>query len=318
MLSSAGHAGFLPAAPCNISAILFVVRRLPLAAILALGAIFWPSPARALPWQQQSPTPAQVPAPQQAQPTPSPAPPQSSLGPYPLPPPLHSGPTIVIDPAHGGTDNGARGQSGEVEKDVVLIFARMLRSEFERQGYRVVMTRNDDSNPSYEDRAAVANGYRDAIFISLHVSSTGKTGTARAYSYQFAAPVGVFGPTGGAGSASPASAPAAGARGGGLILWDQAQQSFVEASHHFADVLQAQLAQKFSGSSAVSTRVAMRELRSVAAPAVAVEVSSVSVTDPNTLLVMGAPLAAAIARGVQALRPLGSSPGSASGQAGTK
>ncbi len=219
----------------------------------------------------------------------------------------------MIDPAHGGTDSGARGQSGEVEKDVVLIFARMLRSEFERQGYRVVMTRNDDSNPSYEDRAAVANGYRDAIFISLHVSSTGKTGTARAYSYQFAAPVAAFSPTGGAGSA-----PVAGARGGGLILWDQAQQSFVEASHHFADVLQAQLAQKFSGSPAVSTRVAMRELRSVAAPAVAVEVSSVSVTNPNTLLVMGAPLAAAIARGVQALRPLGSSPGNPSGQAGTK
>ena len=90
----------------------------------------------------------------------------------------------MINPAHGGTDNGARGQNGSVEKDVVLVFARMVRSEFERQGYRVVMTRNDDSNPSYEDRAAIANAYRDAIFISFHVSSTGQIGTARAYSYQ--------------------------------------------------------------------------------------------------------------------------------------
>jgi hypothetical protein len=103
-----------------------------------------------------------------------------------------------------------------------------------------------------------------------------------------------------------------------LVLWDQAQQPFVEASHRLADMLQVQLAQRFGGSPAVSTRIAVRELRSVAAPAVAVEVSSVSVGDPNTLLVMGAPLAASIVRGVQVLRPLGSSPGNSSAPAGTR
>jgi N-acetylmuramoyl-L-alanine amidase len=235
-----------------------------------------------------------------------------------MPPPLHVGPTIVINPAHGGTDNGARGQSGQVEKDVILIFARMLRSEFERQGYRVVMTRNDDSNPSYEDRAAIANGYRDSIFISIHISSTGKVGTARAYSYQFAAPLAAASISGGAGSALPSVTPTAATRVSSLVLWDQAQQPFVEASHRLADVLQVQLAQRFGGSPAVSTRIAVRELRSVAAPAVAVEVSSVSVGDPNTLLVMGAPLAASIVRGLQVLRPLGSSPGNSSAPAGTR
>ena len=65
---------------------------------------------------------------------------------------------------------------------MVLRFARQLRAEFERQGFRVVLTRNDDSNPSYEDRAATANAYHDAIFISLHVASTGKLGTAQTYS----------------------------------------------------------------------------------------------------------------------------------------
>jgi N-acetylmuramoyl-L-alanine amidase len=179
------------------------------------------------------------------------------------------------------------------------------------------MTRNDDSNPSYEDRAAVANGYRDAIFISLHVSSTGKMGTARAYSYPLAVPVAATSPAS-TGTGAPYGAQGVSARGGGLVLWDQAQQSFLEASHRLADVLQVQLAQKFGGSPAASTRVAVRELRSVAAPAVAVEVSSVSVSDPNKLLVMGAPLAAAIVRGVQAVRPLGSPPASSSAQAGTK
>ncbi|MFY9804709.1 MAG: N-acetylmuramoyl-L-alanine amidase [Candidatus Acidiferrales bacterium] len=297
------------------------MRHLILAAIFLLSVISVPSVAHEMAGQEQSQTPAQVPAPPPSQPAAPPAQPQAASGQNPAPPPapVHSGPVIVIDPAHGGTDNGARGQSGEVEKDVVLIFGRMLRSEFERQGYRVVMTRNDDSNPSYEDRAAVANAYRDSIFISLHVSSTGKVGTARAYTYQFAAPLAAAAsPAGGTGIAGPLNSPAFGARGNGLILWNQAQQSFVEISHHLGDVLQGQLAQRFSGSPAVSTRVAVRELRSVATPAVAVEVSSVSVTDPNNLLVMGAPLAAAIVRGVQTLRPLGSAAANSSGQAGAK
>src|SRR5580700_1021222 len=302
MLRSAPHARFLPAARCGISAILFAVRHPLLTFIVSLALIFWLSPPRATAWQEQSPTPAQAPAPPQ----------------NPMPPPLHLGPTIVINPAHGGTDNGARGQSGQVEKDVILIFARMLRSEFERQGYRVVMTRNDDSNPSYEDRAAIANGYRDSIFISIHISSTGKVGTARAYSYQFAAPLAMASISGGAGSALRPVTQTAGTRVTSLVPWDQAQQPFVEASHRLADILQVQLAERFGGSPAVSTRIAVRELRSVAAPAVAVEVSSVSVGDPNTLLVMGAPLAASIVRGVQVLRPLGSSPGNSSAPAGTR
>src|SRR5580700_2641207 len=307
MLRSAPHARFLPAARCGISAILFAVRHPLLTFILSLALIFWLSPPRARAWQEQSPTPSQAPPPQAQAP-------QTIPGQNPMPPPLHVGPTIVINPAHGGTDNGARGQSGQVEKDVILIFARMLRSEFERQGYRVVMTRNDDSNPSYEDRAAIANGYRDSILISMHVSSTGKVGTARAYSYQFAAPLAA----GGGGSALPPVTPTAATRVSSLVLCDQAQQPFVEVSHRLADMLQVQLAQRFGGSPAVSTRIAVRELRSVAAPAVAVEVSSVSVGDPNTLLVMGAPLAASIVRGVQVLRPLGSSPGNSSAPAGTR
>ena len=91
----------------------------------------------------------------------------------------------MLDPAHGGIDNGARGQNGVVEKDLVLLMARTARLALEREGFRVVMTRNDDSDPSYDDRAALANSYRDVIFVSFHISSTGALHTARAYFYQF-------------------------------------------------------------------------------------------------------------------------------------
>jgi N-acetylmuramoyl-L-alanine amidase len=224
------------------------------------------------------------------------SPPQTAVTPT-APPvaPVHVGPTIVINPAHGGTDNGAQGPNGIVEKDIVLRFARQARVEFERQGFRVVMTRNDDSNPSYEDRAAVANAYRDAIFITVHVASTGKIGTAHAYSYQYsnAAAAGNVNATGATIAEPPKS----------LVVWEEAQRPYLDASHRLADLTQAELAQRFAGSATTSTPFAIRELRSVSAPAIAVELSNISSSDPTVLGAMAAPFASALLRGVQLMRP---------------
>jgi N-acetylmuramoyl-L-alanine amidase len=112
---------------------------------------------------QQAPAPAPAPALNQPQtPAPQPHPNSAPASPSPLGPP----PVIILDPAHGGTNTGARGENGLVEKDLVLQIARTLQAQLENQGYRVLMTRTDDSNPSYDDRAAMANAYRDAIFIT--------------------------------------------------------------------------------------------------------------------------------------------------------
>lgn len=170
-----------------------------------------------------------------------------------------------------------------MEKDIVLLYARVVRVELERQGFRVLMTRNDDSGPSYDDRAAMANGHRDALFISFHISSTGTPGIARAYYYQFS---------------SANTQPA-----GSATLWEEAQRPFSDASRGYADVLSANLAQHFNGSPAASVAAAVRELRSVAALAVAVEISSVSVSDPNTLNSLAQPLATSVARSILAFRP---------------
>jgi len=253
---------------------------------------------------------------QQPPPTPppsSPAPPQApaSQVPTPIPtPPAHVGPIVVLDPGHGGTDTGARGQSGAIEKDVVLQYAMVVRGELESQGFRVVLTRTDDSNPSYDDRAAIANAYRDAVFVSLHVASSGTAGTARAYYYQFGSepsgsPAVTAGVTATSGTAAPPAAPtpapaAAAPTVPSLTVWELAQEPYEVTSHVLADALQAQLAQRFSGSPATPAGVAIRELRSVSEPAVAIEVSSVSVADPSSLQAMAAPLAVAIARGLQA------------------
>jgi N-acetylmuramoyl-L-alanine amidase len=212
---------------------------------------------------------------------------------------------VVLDPAHGGTDTGARGLNGGVEKDIVLQFARAARAELVRQGYRVVLTRDDDSNPSYDDRAAMANSYRDAIFINLHVSSTGTVGAARVYFYQFWTPLP---PSGTAVSSNPEkSAPqpialASTSAPTTLIPWDEAQRPYADASHRLADQLQAQLATVFTGSPGISMGVAERGLRSVTAPAVSIEISSVAAQNLASLSSMAAPLGVAVGKGLQSFR----------------
>jgi len=244
------------------SVMILRVRRLFACAALCLV----PLACVALQTGQQPSSPAQAPAPQADQPR-QPSTAQKVL------------PLIVLDPGHGGTDTGARGSGGTTEKDVVLQFARVARSEFERLGFRVVMTRSDDSDPSDDDRAAIANASANAIYLTIHAGSTGALGTARAYYGQF--------------SSSPAAS-----AGSSLVPWRHAQDSYSNASHRLADLIQVELDRQFSGSPASSTGAAVRDLRSVAAPAVAVEVSTMSVTDPTPLLAMAGPLAVALTRAV--------------------
>ena len=80
--------------------------------------------------------------------------------------------TIVIDPGHGGADEGAQGPAGTLEKDVTLNVARRLRTLLERRlGVRVVLTRTGDTVVALDRRAAVANNDRANLFISLHANS---------------------------------------------------------------------------------------------------------------------------------------------------
>ncbi len=80
---------------------------------------------------------------------------------------------IVIDPGHGGHDLGTTSPSGMHEKDLVLDISRRLRQLLEeRLAAEVVMTRNDDSFLSLEQRTAFANAERADLFLSIHVNSS--------------------------------------------------------------------------------------------------------------------------------------------------
>jgi len=189
---------------------------------------------------------------------------------------------VVLDPAHGGTDPGARGTGGIRESEIVLDFAIQVRRALELQGFQVVQTRQGNENPSFDDRSATANAQRGAVFVTLHISSTGLPGTARVYVNSQMAPV---------------------ADSNGLIPWDRAQAPFLGLSRTFGDLVQGFLAQRFKGSPETAETASVRQLRTTAAPAIAVELSSVTIEDRAELDRMAPGVADAIARGAAAFRP---------------
>jgi N-acetylmuramoyl-L-alanine amidase len=189
---------------------------------------------------------------------------------------------VVLDPAHGGTDTGARGTGGTRESEIVLQFAMQARKALEAQGFQVVQTRLGNENPSFDDRSALTNAQTGAVFVSLHVASTGLPGTVRVY----------------VNSNLPGAREA-----NGLVPWDRAQEPFLGLSQKLGDLVQGNLAQKFRGSPGTAQASAVRQLRTTAAPAIAVEISSVVIADRQDLDRMAPGVADAIARGVAAFRP---------------
>ncbi len=84
---------------------------------------------------------------------------------------LDTRPLIVLDPGHGGIDNGTQA-AGEMEKNLVLGFGLALRDRIEKSGkYRVVMTRTDDTFIPLNDRVKVARNASAALFVSIHADA---------------------------------------------------------------------------------------------------------------------------------------------------
>ena len=85
--------------------------------------------------------------------------------------------TVVIDAGHGGKDKG--GSWGKVyEKHLALDTAFRLERYLKKKGYRVVMTRSTDKYLTLGQRTKIANKYKDAIFVSVHINKASRSGAA--------------------------------------------------------------------------------------------------------------------------------------------
>lgn len=78
---------------------------------------------------------------------------------------------VVIDPGHGGEDEGCS-RAGVDEKDINLEIALRVESGLKELGYQVVMTRSIDEGVELDSRVDIAkSSYADA-YISIHQNAS--------------------------------------------------------------------------------------------------------------------------------------------------
>ena len=178
--------------------------------------------------------PAQLPTPQ----TPA------NPGTTPVP---SAAPLVLIDPAHGGSDSGAVLAPTLLEKDVTLAFARRLRQELTARGIAAALVRDGDSTFTTDQRAALANARRFALYLCFHGSSQGSG--LRIYT---------------------AMLPVAEDSSGPFTNWDAAQSASLSRSRWVQEQLVAALQKMgFPNRSLIAP---LRPLNNITIPAVAIEV----------------------------------------------
>jgi N-acetylmuramoyl-L-alanine amidase len=220
--------------------------------------------------QTTEPAPGQVPAAPPAAPTE--APPLLDLAP--------SGGlrTIVVDPGHGGSEAGAKGPGGTLEKDVTLAVARRLKGALEsRLGVRVILTRDGDTVSGLDERAALANNNKADLFVSLHANASVRPAVTGAEIFYLGvddyaeaaqrvalgerAPVPVFG---------------GGSRDIEVIPWELAQVRYIEQSAAFAQAVEASLRERVPMSPRALQPAPFRVLVGANMPAVLVEMGFIT------------------------------------------
>ena len=90
---------------------------------------------------------------------------------------------VVIDAGHGGYDRGGIPGQRVAEKVMNLDVAQRLRGVLQTSGYRVVMTRDSDVFVPLGTRVAIANSYRNAIFVCIHFNSATRAGASGIETY---------------------------------------------------------------------------------------------------------------------------------------
>lgn len=152
--------------------------------------------------------------------------------------------TIVIDPGHGGKDVGAVGPGGAMEKDLTLTVCRKLAAALgAKTGARIVLTREDDSVVSLDQRTAIANQYKADLFLSVHLNAAVVRGARGSETYFLSADASdeIAKKAAESENSSVSAAAAAPSSDLKLILWDLAQQSYLQESSRFATDIQEEM-----------------------------------------------------------------------------
>lgn len=194
--------------------------------------------------------------------------------------------TIVIDPGHGGPDEGARGPKGAAEKTIAMSVARRLKASLEgRLGVRAILTRDGDTPVGLDERAAVANNNKADLFISLHVNASVRPSASGAEVFYLS--LGDYGDE--AQRAASAPGEALPVFGGGtrdieVVPWRMAQARHFERSGEFAQLVETALRGRIPMSPRALVQAPLRVLVGANMPAVLVEMGFITNTEQEAQL----------------------------------
>ena len=199
-------------------------------------------------------------------------PPQSqTVPPTLLPSPISNKKVIVIDPGHGGTETGAKGSNGTLEKDVTMSIARKLKSIVESTGMRAILTRDGDQVVTLDDRTSKANNNKADLFVSIHANATIRGKARGAETYFLSAQAtddesrNIAAVENNAIGLTQAPALEDDLK---LILWDMAQTEFLTESSQLAEMIQQELNNTLSISNRGIKQAPFRVLTGATMPAV--------------------------------------------------
>jgi len=189
---------------------------------------------------------------------------------------------IVLDPGHGGSDDGARGPTGLLEKHVTLQVAQEAMRLIEQYlRLRVVLTRTDDSAVPLEMRASLANQAGGDLFISIHASGSFSQEPRGFQTFYLDAPQEAplplrddpraRGEPPRRGQAQRGTAPPLRS-----IVWEQAQVEFLDMSQVLARSLQKNLRAQLGDEEREAQGLPLLMLRWIRMPAALVDLGSLS------------------------------------------
>jgi N-acetylmuramoyl-L-alanine amidase len=210
--------------------------------------------------------------------------------------------TIVLDPGHGGKEVGAIGAGGLMEKDLTLAICRRLADALAaKTGARVVLTRDDDTLVSLEQRTAIANQYKADLFLSVHLNAAvvKEARGSETYFLSLEASDELARRAAEVENASQASAASSDLN---LILWDLAQQAYLDESSKFAQAIQEEMNAATGVSNRGVKQAPFKVLVGATMPAALVEVGFITNAEEEKKLLsteFQALMVDAIARAVQ-------------------
>jgi N-acetylmuramoyl-L-alanine amidase len=184
--------------------------------------------------------------------------------------------TVVLDPGHGGKDNGATGKTGLAEKHVALQICRLVQRRLELEAsVRVVLTRTEDVFLELAARTAVANERGDC-FVSVHLNSGPREGANGFEVY----------------SMSPRASDKAALAVSRFenqqatavelpedlepLLWDMAQNNYLNESAFFAETLVSALSENLAEENRGAKQAPFLVLAGATVPAILVEVAFIT------------------------------------------